>query len=75
MKSRAEITSRYAKAYVKARKKQKGQVLDEVVSVTGWSRTTPGAGWLMRRSGLLDLVGRSRRSRGSIGLGSTPMTR
>ena len=38
MKSRAEITSRYAKAYVKARKKQKGQVLDEVVSVTGWSR-------------------------------------
>ena len=38
MTSRAEITSRYAKAYVKASKKQKGQVLDEVVSVTGWSR-------------------------------------
>lgn len=38
MTSRAEITSRFAKAYVKASKKQKGQVLDEVVSVTGWSR-------------------------------------
>jgi len=38
MQSRAEVTSRYAKAYVKAAKKNKGRVLDEVVSVTGWSR-------------------------------------
>ena len=38
MTSRTEITSRCAKAYVKARKKQNGQVLDEVVSVTDWSR-------------------------------------
>jgi len=38
MQSRAEVTSRYAKAYVKASKKDKGRVLDEVVSVTGWSR-------------------------------------
>ena len=38
MKSRAEITSKYAKAYVKARKKDKGVMLDEVVAVTGWSR-------------------------------------
>jgi transposase InsO family protein len=38
MRSRAEITSRYAKAYVKASRKDKGRVLDEVVSVTGWSR-------------------------------------
>jgi hypothetical protein len=38
MQSRAEVTSRYAKAYVKARKTDKGRVLDEVVSVTGWSR-------------------------------------
>src|SRR3990170_3872615 len=38
MTSRAEVTTRYAKAYVKARKKDKGRVLDEVVSVTGWSR-------------------------------------
>jgi hypothetical protein len=38
MQSRAEVTSRYAKAYVKASKSDKGRVLDEVVSVTGWSR-------------------------------------
>lgn len=38
MASRAEVTTRYAKAYVKASKKDKGRVLDEVVSVTGWSR-------------------------------------
>lgn len=38
MQSRAEVTARYAKAYVKAGKKDKGRVLDEVVSVTGWSR-------------------------------------
>ncbi len=38
MTSRAEITARYAKAYVKAAKKGKGKVLDQVVEVTGWSR-------------------------------------
>jgi hypothetical protein len=38
MASRAEITSRYAKAYAKAGKKDKGRMLDEVVAVTGWSR-------------------------------------
>lgn len=38
MRSKAEVTTRYAKAYVSARKKDKGRVLDEVVSVTGWSR-------------------------------------
>ncbi len=38
MKSRAEITSRCAKAYVTAGTKDKGKVLDEVVAVTGWSR-------------------------------------
>jgi len=38
MQSRAEVTSRYAKVYVKASKKDKGRVLDEVMSVTGWSR-------------------------------------
>jgi len=36
--SRAEITTRYAKAYVRAGRTDKGRVLDEVVSVTGWSR-------------------------------------
>ena len=38
MTSRAEVTAKYAKAYVKASKKDKGRVLDQVMSVTGWSR-------------------------------------
>ena len=38
MSSRAEITTRYARAYVKGSKKDKGLVLDQVVEVTGWSR-------------------------------------
>lgn len=38
MTSRAEITTRYAKSYVKASKTDKGRILDQVVSVTGWSR-------------------------------------
>jgi transposase InsO family protein len=38
MGSRAEVTTRYAKAYVKASKKDKGRILDQVVGVTGWSR-------------------------------------
>ena len=38
MNSRAEVTTRYAKAYVKAAKGDKGRILDEVVGVTGWSR-------------------------------------
>ncbi|UQX09579.1 integrase catalytic domain-containing protein [Candidatus Mycobacterium methanotrophicum] len=38
MTSRAEITTRYAKAYVKASKKNRGQILDQIVEVTGWSR-------------------------------------
>lgn len=38
MTSRAEITTRYAKAYERASKKDKGRVLDQVVAVTGWSR-------------------------------------
>lgn len=38
MSSRAEITARFAKAYVNAPKADKGQVLDQVVEVTGWSR-------------------------------------
>lgn len=38
MQSRAEITTKYAKAYKQATKKDKGRVLNEVVAVTGWSR-------------------------------------
>ncbi len=36
MVSRAEITTSYAKAYVKAGKKDSGRILDEVVAVTRW---------------------------------------
>lgn len=38
MASRTEITTRYAKAYRRASKKDRGRLLDEVVAVTGWSR-------------------------------------
>lgn len=38
MTSRAEITTKFAKAYGKAGKKDKGRILDQVVEVTGWSR-------------------------------------
>lgn len=38
MQSRAEITIRYAKAYAKASKGERGRMLDEVVAVTGWNR-------------------------------------
>jgi hypothetical protein len=38
MPSRAEVTARFARAYVKALKKDKGLILDQVVAVTGWSR-------------------------------------
>ena len=38
MAARAEITAKYARAYLKASKKDKGRLLDEVIAVTGWSR-------------------------------------
>ena len=38
MTSRVEITGKYANAYARAAKKDKGRILDEVVAVTGWSR-------------------------------------
>lgn len=38
MATRVEITAKYARAYAKASKKERGQLLDEVVAVTGWSR-------------------------------------
>lgn len=36
--ARAEITLKYARAYARASKKDRGRLLDEVVAVTGWSR-------------------------------------
>lgn len=38
MSTRVEITAKYARAYAKASKKDKGTLLHEVVAVTGWSR-------------------------------------
>jgi len=38
MTSRAEITTRFARAYARASKKARGLILDQVVEVTGWSR-------------------------------------
>jgi hypothetical protein len=38
MSSGAGITAKFAKAYVRAPKADKGHVLDQVVQVTGWSR-------------------------------------
>lgn len=38
MAVRAEITAKYARAYAKASKRDKGRLLGEVVAVTGWSR-------------------------------------
>lgn len=38
MRARAEITAKYARAYAKASKKERGRLLDEVIAVTGWSR-------------------------------------
>ncbi len=60
--SRAESTARFAKAYVKASKAEKGQLLDQVVEVTGWSRDnarrrlTPAAGqvpWTVTSRGVV----------------------
>ncbi|SOJ54290.1 hypothetical protein MSIMFB_01789 [Mycobacterium simulans] len=36
--SRAEITAKFPKAYVKAPKADKGQIPDQLVGVAGWSR-------------------------------------
>ncbi|SMX85187.1 Integrase core domain-containing protein [Brevibacterium sp. 239c] len=38
MATRAEITTKYAREYKKASKKNKGTVLNEVMAVTGWTR-------------------------------------
>lgn len=38
MSTRVEVTKKYAQAYVRASKKQKGQILDVVVGITGWNR-------------------------------------
>ncbi|MGV1004074.1 MAG: hypothetical protein ACOYEV_04740 [Candidatus Nanopelagicales bacterium] len=38
LSARVEITKRYAQAYGRASRKEKGLILDQVVGVTGWNR-------------------------------------
>ncbi|AOG28389.1 hypothetical protein BFS79_07560 [Cutibacterium avidum] len=38
LQARFEVTKKYAAAYAAASKKNKGQILDQVVEVTGWNR-------------------------------------
>ncbi|MEP9412909.1 transposase family protein [Gordonia sp. VNQ95] len=38
MRSRAEVTRKFAVSYANASKKDRGRILDQVVEVTGWSR-------------------------------------
>ena len=45
-RARVEITRKYARAYARASKKDKGRMLDKVRAVTGWSRE--GARRLLR---------------------------
>ena len=75
MTSRAEVTTKYAKAYAKASKKDKGRVLDDVVSVTGWSRDNARRRLVAAADRPPGLVGRSPSSPGSRGRRSTPTTR
>jgi len=74
MSSRADVTTKYAKAYAGASKKDNGLVLDQVVAVTGWSRDDASRRLVAAVKRPPGLVGRSRSSRGSSGLRSTPTT-
>lgn len=62
MRARAEITGRYAVAYVRASKKTKGLILDEVVAVTGWSRDNARRRLTRAAAGAKSVRGRVRRS-------------
>jgi hypothetical protein len=59
--SRAEVTSRFAKADVQFSKKDQPKILDQVVAVTGWSRDIARR----RRDGRSDASGHGTRRRGS----------
>src|SRR5699024_1014019 len=62
MGTRAEITAKYARAYQQASKKAKGEVLDQVTAVTGWSRDNARR-QLRRAAGPRRVKRRRRRSR------------
>jgi len=74
MASRAEVTTKYAKAYGLASKKDKGRVLDQVVEVTGWSRDNARRRLGRARSGRRAQGVRSQRRLASSGRRSTPTT-
>ena len=59
MSSRAEITTRFARAYVRAGKAGKGQILDQVVEVAGWSRDNARRRLVGALGGRLERAGRS----------------
>ena len=74
MTSRAEVTTRYARA-LKAADKDKGRILDEVVSVTGWSRDNARRRLTARRRARRARDARSPRGHVSSGRRSSPTTR
>lgn len=75
MAARAEITTKYTKAYKKATKKIKGAVLDEVVAVTGWSRDSARRRLTQAANWLPGLAGKLPHDRGNLEPGSTPSMR
>ena len=84
MMSRAEVTTRYAKVYAKASKKDKGRILGEVVGgdpVVAGQRPPPtyrgreaAARWRQTGVGRRVSADGSRRSRGNHARRSTPTT-
>jgi len=75
MTSRAEVTTRYARSFKAADKRTKGRILDEVMSVTGWSRDNARRRLTSAAQRPPGLDARSPPGRGSSGRRSSPMTR
>ena len=74
MTSRAEVTTRYARAFKAADKRTKGRILDEVVSVTGWSRDNARRRLTTASQSPQAPDARSPRGHASSGPPSSPMT-
>jgi transposase InsO family protein len=58
MGSRAEVTKAYAQTYARASKKVKGQILDDVVRATGWSRDNARRRLTAKAAGRGPVIGR-----------------